>query len=73
MNREEAERLLGYFAAENGLTVEELRGKKPRNKVVRDQAMREIRKRSNLTLSEMGQIFGGLSGSTVSKVVGNVI
>ncbi len=60
-----AKEILIYMLADRNLTMEECIS----NKDIRNEMMRYLRKNSNLTLKEMGQIFGGISESRVSRIL----
>ena len=52
-------------AGEGGSSVEELL----KNKMCRNQLIKDFRRQSTLSLKELGQLFGGLSESSVCKIL----
>ena len=60
-----AKEKLETIAKERGLTLDELLKDKP----LRNELIRLFRKHSTLTLKEIGQLFGHLSESTISKLL----
>lgn len=63
----DAKKRLALFLAERGLTLEELL----KEKKERDDLIRTFRKNSSLNLKELGELFGGLSQSQVSRILRN--
>ena len=64
-----AKEALAYRLADKNLSMEEC----ILNKDIRNEMMRYLRKNSNLTLKEMGQVFGGISESKVSRILSSYI
>jgi len=65
----EAEELLRPIATTYGEGSEDNRKKRSRQVGNRNQAIREMRKRTQMTLKEIGSLFGGLSESMISKIL----
>lgn len=66
-NIEEGYIELKEIANTKGLTVEEIIADKP----LRNDLIRQFRKNSTLSLKEIGKIFGGLSESSICKILTN--
>lgn len=64
-NLSSARQYLDCIAAEGGITTAELF----KDKSCRNEMIRNIRKRSTLSLKEIGILFGGLSESSISKIL----
>lgn len=62
---DEARNKLNEIAESKGINLRELLKDKP----ARNQLIREFRKNSILSLRELGQVFGGLSESSVCKIL----
>ncbi|SHJ28430.1 REP element-mobilizing transposase RayT [Geosporobacter subterraneus DSM 17957] len=60
-----AKEILAYMLADRNLSMEECIV----NKDIRNEMIRYLRKNSNLTLKEIGQVFGGISESRVSRIL----
>lgn len=60
-----AKETLAYMLADRNLSIEECIA----NKDIRNEIMKYLRKNSNLTLKEIGEVFGGISESRVSRIV----
>lgn len=61
----EARQRIEQYLAEGKLSINELlENKKRRNEIIKD-----IRKNSSLSLKELGQLFGGLSESRISRIL----
>ena len=56
---------LETIATERGLTLDELL----KNKSLRNELIRLFRKHSTLSLKQLGELFGNLSESTISKLL----
>ncbi len=63
----EARAHLNKLAIEGGLTTSQLLS----DKFCRNQLIRDFRKNSTLTLKEIGILFGGLSESSICKILNN--
>lgn len=61
----EAKEKIEEIASKNRLTYEQLL----RNKRLRNETIKEIREVSSLTLQQLGEVFGGLSASRVSRIL----
>ena len=61
----DAQAHLKKVAGEGGSSVEELL----KNKMCRNQLIKDFRRQSTLSLKELGQLFGGLSESSVCKIL----
>ena len=66
-NLSQAEAQLNRIAKLENTSLEELLRDRPR----RNNLIKEFRKNSTLTLRELGQVFGNLSESTISKILNN--
>ena len=64
-----AEELSQLIAAACGEEMEDIREKRSSQVGTRNQAIREIRKRTQMTLKEIGLLFGGLSESMISRIL----
>lgn len=64
-----AAELIQKVARENGVAVEEITKKRGSQGKVRNLAIAEVRRHTNLRLREIGELFGGLSESAVSKIL----
>ncbi len=64
---DEARTKLSSIAEDTGQTVEELL----RDREIRNQMIHDFRKRTTLSLKEIGVLFGGISESTVCKIIKN--
>lgn len=62
-----AKETLEYMIEDRNLSMEEC----ILNKDIRNEMIRYLRKNSNLTLKEMGQVFGGISESRISRILNN--
>lgn len=51
------------------LDKEDILAKRTSHTEIRNAAIRKVRKESNLTLKEIGELFGGLSHSAISKIL----
>ncbi|MDF2547695.1 MAG: hypothetical protein K0R93_2593 [Anaerosolibacter sp.] len=60
-----AKETLEYMLADRNLSMKDC----IENKAMRNEMIRYLRKNSNLTLKEMGQVFGGISESRVSRIL----
>ena len=60
-----AKKTLAYMLEDRNLSMEDCIS----NKTIRNEMIRYLRKNSNLTLKEMGQVFGGISESRVSRIL----
>jgi hypothetical protein len=60
---------LQEIATSKGLTIETLLS----DKAIRNQLILKFRKSSTLSLKTLGQLFGGLSESSISKIIKNTI
>lgn len=60
-----AKETLACMLADRNLSMEECIA----NKDIRNEMIRYLRKNSNITLKEMGQVFGGISESRVSRIL----
>jgi len=58
---------LEHIAAKKGLTFDELLA----DKDIRNQLIFDFRRSSTLSLKALGELFGGLSESSVSKIINN--
>jgi len=58
---------LSMIAKSKGLSVDDLIN----NKEVRNRLIKSFRKSSTLSLKSLGQLFGGLSESSISKILNN--
>lgn len=63
--RDEASRKLMQVAALENMTVDQLVG----DKLHRNRLIVEFRRRSTLSLKELGELFGGLSESSICKII----
>jgi REP element-mobilizing transposase RayT len=61
----EAKEKIEEIASKNRLTYEQLL----RNKRLRNETIKEIREVSSLTMQQLGEVFGGLSASRVSRIL----
>lgn len=61
----EAKEKIEEIASKNRLTYEQLL----RNKRLRNEIIKEIREVSSLTMQQLGEVFGGLSASRVSRIL----
>ncbi|MBB6214544.1 hypothetical protein HNQ80_000627 [Anaerosolibacter carboniphilus] len=61
----DAKETLSYMLADRSLSMEVC----ILNKDIRNEMIRYLRKNSSLTLKEMGQVFGGISESRVSRIL----
>lgn len=61
----QAERTLARMTAERGIVKEQI-SKVPK---IRNDLIKEIRKNSTLTMKEIGELFGGISESRISRIV----
>jgi len=61
----QAKEKMRLMAGEKGLSPEELL----QNRAIRNEIMAEIRKNSSLSLKQIGEVFGGLSESRVSRIL----
>lgn len=68
MTIDDAAKKLEELVINEGLTIPELK----KHKEMRNQLMKEMRSCSNLSLKEIGVVFGGLSESTVSKIINSI-
>ena len=66
---EEAKKKLKELAGEKGTVFENL----IMDTKTRDEAIRLIRKNSSLTLKQLGILFGGISESRISRIVGKLL
>jgi len=57
--------MLAEIAGKQGLSLEEFL----RNKVLRNEALLKFRKKTTLSLKEIGTLFGGLTESAVCKII----
>lgn len=64
---EEARLKLSFLARDRGLSVEELLT----NRALRNRMILDFRKGTTLSLKELGILFGGISESSVSKIIKN--
>lgn len=64
---DEAEARLKAIASAEGIAVSDLL----KNKVLRNVVIRQYRKQSTLSLKALGQVFGGLSESSLCKILNN--
>jgi len=62
---EEAEEKLKEVSLERGLSLEELL----KEKEIRNDLILRFRKNSTLSLKELGALFGGLSESSICKIL----
>ena len=65
--RQKAERILEEVAREHGLSVGDIDGSGREAHIVaaRGQAIRRVERETQLTLKQIGRLFGGLDHSTV--------
>jgi len=63
----EARQMLQRTMVEENLSMDELL----QNKEKRDKLIKAIRKNSSLSLKELGELFGGLSESRISRIINN--
>lgn len=61
--------LINDTAAKNGIKSSDVAAVKTRYKDIRNGLIKEVRRKSNLSLKEIGELFGGLSESAVSKIL----
>lgn len=64
--------LIQEVARDNGVTVSEITKKRSPHNRARNLAMGEVRKNTNLSLLEIGHLFGGLSESAVSRILKDI-
>jgi len=64
----QAEKRLNFILSNKAISFEKL----IKNIKLRNEAMKEIRKNSLLTLKQIGQLFGGISESRVSRILKNI-
>lgn len=67
--REEVLSLIQGVVREKGLQLSEVLSKQTPHKDVRNEAIKFLRHKTKLSLSEIGVIFGGMSHSTISKIL----
>lgn len=61
--------LIEKVAQEHGILVSDIIEKRSEYIIPRNQAIAEVRKNTNLNLKEIGDLFGGLSESAVSRII----
>lgn len=61
--------LLQKVARDNGVTVADIIQKRGSHQGIRNRAITEARQKTNLGLREIGELFGGLSESAVSRIL----
>lgn len=69
LTRKEIEELIKTTALTHNLNFKALSSKKTFYSRIRNKLIKEIRQKSNLNLVQIGEIFGGLSESAVSKII----
>ena len=68
-NSEWVQELIEKVAKEHGALASDITKKRSEHIIPRNQAIAEVRKNTNLSLGEIGNLFGGLSESAVSRII----
>ncbi|MBO8169552.1 MAG: transposase [Thermoanaerobacteraceae bacterium] len=67
--QEKARQIVEEIAEQFDLSAEQILAKRTPYRYVRNAAISALRQKTNLSLSDIGELFGGLSYSTVSKIL----
>ena len=65
---EKALEQLNSIAEGKGITIKEIMANRP----LRNDLIKKFRRNSTLSLKELGEVFGGLSESTICKILGGM-